>query len=169
MRRLWLGLAAVALAGVMAGSAQALTVQLDREHVATGIGRHFTFTSTIEAGDGGVSGLVAHLNVLSNDPGVYVDPEDWSSQRTRYLPEIGAHQKLRLTWDVQAVNSGSFAIFVAVLPRHGAGPVTVSQPLRVTVAQRRTLNSSGVLPLVLVVPGLVGLLALGARRRRNPS
>ena len=33
--------------------------------------------------------LIAHLDVVSRDPGVYVDPEDWSSERTRYLPPVG--------------------------------------------------------------------------------
>jgi hypothetical protein len=167
MRRLRLGLAVLVVTGCLAGPANAVAVKLDRGEVATKIGRHFTFVSTItNPSDRAASGLVAHLNVLSDDPGVYVDPEDWSSQRTRYLPPIGAQQQLRLTWDIQAVNSGNLAIFVAALPRHGPGAISVSPPLRVTVAQRRTLNSGGVLPLVLGIPGLVGLLTLGVRRRR---
>jgi uncharacterized membrane protein len=101
------------------------------------------------------------------DPGVYVDPEDWSSHRTRYLPTVPAQGSVRVSWTVKAVNSGSFAVYVAVLPRHGADTIEVSEPLRVDVGRRRTLNSGGVLPLAFGVPGFLALVALGARTRRR--
>jgi hypothetical protein len=142
-------------------------VQLDRTEVSTHIGGHFTFVTTIRNdGDQPLRDQVAHLNVLSSDPGVYVDPEDWSSQRTRYLTPLPPHGSRRISWTVTAVNSGSITIYVAVLPRHGAGAVATSAPLRVDIAKKRTLNSGGVLPLVLGIPALLGLTALGARARR---
>jgi hypothetical protein len=64
------------------------------------------------------------------------------------------------------VNSGNLTVFVSVLPRHGAGTIVTSPPLRVSVGQRRTLNSGGVLPLVFGIPAAIGLVGLGARRRR---
>jgi hypothetical protein len=67
---------------------------------------------------------------------------------------------------VQAVNSGELTVYVSVLPRHGAGTVVTSAPLRVSVGQRRTLNAGGVLPLTLGIPAAIGLLGLGTRRRR---
>ncbi len=168
MRRFVL-LAVVAVAAACcASAAQGATVKLDRGPVTTSIGRKFTFTTTVEnAGGTAASGLVAHLNVLSNDPGVYVDPEDWSSHRTQYLPAIPPHGSLRLGWTVQAVNSGSLTVFVSVLPRHGPGTIAASAPLRVEVAQRRTLNSGGVLPLALGIPTAIGFVGLGIRRRRR--
>jgi hypothetical protein len=168
VRRLAIVLALLAFAGCMAALAQAVTVGLQSGPVKTKIGQHFTFATMVaNPRSSPISGLVAHLNVLSNDPGTYVDPEDWSSHRTQYLPTIGPNGKLRLSWTVQAVNSGSFSVYVAVLPRHGPGTVVTSPPLRVSVAQRRTLNSSGVLPLTLGIPVAIGLLGLGARRRRR--
>lgn len=170
MSRLALALVAALAAASLAPAAAATTVQLDRTHVSTGIGRHFTFSTTIRSDSARVvSGLVAHLNVLSSDPGVYVDPEDWSSHRTRYLSPLRARTSRRLTWSVTAVNSGSITIYVAVLPRHGPGSVVTSPPLRVEIAKRRTLNSGGVLPLVLGIPGLLALAATGARARRRAS
>jgi hypothetical protein len=71
-----------------------------------------------------------------------------------------------VTWTVTAVNSGSITIYVAVLPRHGAGQVAVSPLLHVEIAKRRALNSGGVLPLALGIPALIGLTALGVRARR---
>jgi hypothetical protein len=148
----------------------ATTVELDRAGVSTRIGEHFTFTSTIRNDSAQTQNdLVAHLNVLSSDPGTYVDPEDWSSHRTRYLSPLAPHEVRKVTWTVTAVNSGSITIYVAVLPRHGRGQVAASPPLRVEIAKRRTLNSGGVLPLVLGIPALLGRTALGMRARRQKS
>lgn len=169
-RRLVLALAALGAAACLASGAGGATVQLDRTRVSARIGQTFTFTTTIgNTADQPVRGLVAHLNVLSSDPNVYVDPEDWSSQRTQYLPPLPARGSTRLTWKVQAVNSGPLTIYVAVLPGQGGGLISVSRPLRLEVAQRRTLNSGGVLPLALGIPGLIGLGALGLRVRRPRS
>jgi hypothetical protein len=154
----------------LATSAAAMTVQLDRTHVSTSIGKKFTFTTTVRNdGDQSLGGLAAHLNVLSSDPGVFVDPVVWSSLRTRYLAPIPAHGATKNGWTVTAVNSGSITSFVAILPRHGSGSIVVSEPLRVEIAKRRTLNSGGVLPLALGLPALLGLSLLGTRVRRRSS
>lgn len=166
-RRLALALAALIGALCLASGAQATTVELDRTHVSTEIGGHFTFATTIRnTGGQPLQDLVAHLNVLSSDPGVYVDPEDWSSQRTRYLPTLPGHGSTRVTWNVQAVNSGHLTIYVTALPRYRGGTIAVSEPLRLEVAARRTLNSGGVLPLALGIPGLIGGAAVATRLRR---
>jgi len=167
MRMLWLLVLLAALSACLASAARAVTVELDEGPVHTQIGQKFTFVTTVaNTATSPASGLVAHLNVLSDDPGVYVDPEDWSSHRTQYLPAIPAGGTLPVTWTVQAVNSGNLTVFVSVLPRHGAGTIVTSPPLRVSVGQRRTLNSGGVLPLVLGIPTAIGLVGLGTRRRR---
>jgi hypothetical protein len=152
---------------LLASSAPAMTVGIDRTEVSTRIGEHFTFRTTLRNDSAAPAhDLVAHLNVLSSDPGTYVDPEDWSSHRTQYLAPLPAHGSRTLTWSVTAVNSGDITIFVSVLPRHGTGSIVASAPLRVEIAKRRTLNSGGVLPLALGLPGLLGLTALGVRARR---
>jgi hypothetical protein len=167
MRTLGLLVLLAALSACLASAARAVTVQLDHGPIRTQIGQKFTFVTTVtNTATSPASGLVAHLNVLSDDPGVYVDPEDWSSHRTQYLSAIPVGGTLPVTWTVQAVNSGNLTLFVSVLPRHGAGTIATSSPLRVAVGQRRTLNSGGVLPLVLGIPAAIGLVGLGARRRR---
>ena len=169
MRRICVALLAVVVVSILASpAAAAITVSLDSPPVATTVGHRFTFTTAVaNTGASAASDLVAHLNVLSNDPGTYVDPEDWSSHRTQYLPAIPPNGEQKLTWTVQAVNSGNLTVFVSVLPRHGSGTVVTSPPLRVSVGQRRTLNSKGVLPLTLGIPSLIGLAGLGVRRRRR--
>lgn len=147
-----------------------VTVAVDRSTLDTRIGDHFGFTTTVSNHDDRpMTGLVAHLNVLSVEPDVYVDPEDWSAQRTVYLDPIPAHGSVRVPWQVQAVNEGRFVLYVAVTTRHGPAPVAVSDGLWLSSAGARTIGSVGVLPVVLGVPGAVALLLVlnAARRRRT--
>ena len=150
------------------GGASAVTVQLDRATLAAGPGQRLRFTSTVRnVGPRPLSGLIAHLNILSSDPGVYVDPEDWSPRRTQYLDDLPPGEDVVLDWDVRAVTSGPLVLFVAV-----TGPkddrVTASGPLRVRVEGRRVVNAENVLPLVMGMPaGVLVLLGLTRVRRRR--
>ena len=175
MSRRWVvGVAVLATALALAGSAAAadeVSITVDRERVATQLGGKFSFSTTISnRGSTETRSLVAHLNVLSLRDGVYVDPEDWSSQRTWYLGSLPAGGSKDITWKLQAVNAGSFATYVTVLPQRPVQqPPTTSTAVEVTVASRRTINSGGILPLALGIPCLIGLLAGGmhvVRRRR---
>jgi len=164
-------LAAAALAsGVHAATPSApISLSVDRTSVSTELGRTLTFDSTIRnAGSRPAAGLIGHLNVLSLRTGVYVDPEDWSSQRTRYLAPIPPAGSRTITWKVQAVNSGSFGVYIAVLPRSGAARPPVTGPtIHVLVKERKTLNSGGILPLALGVPAVLALLVVVVRLRRG--
>lgn len=146
-----------------------LVVELDKEAIDAGPGERFTFQSTVRnTGDAPSSDLVAHLNILTTDPDVYVDPEDWSAQRTQYLDELPAGQATRLSWNVQAVTSGPLILYVAVTDP-AADSVIASGPLQLTVAGQRVVDSGGALPLVTLMPAIV-LALLGAalaRRRRH--
>jgi len=174
VRRLPAIVAAVAVFLGGASSAGAdVSVTVDRTGVATGLGKRFTVRSIFaNPGPGAARGLVAHLNIASLRPGVYVDPEDWSTSRTRYLDPIPAGGSATVRWSLQAVNAGTFAVYVAVLPQDAAGrPPTVGRTVRVTVAERRTLDAGGILPLALGVPAAIGVAAggLALRRRRLVS
>jgi hypothetical protein len=163
-------LAALATAGTAAPSSpDNLKVTADRTSISTALGRKFVFRTTISnRGSSAASGLIAHLNVLSLRNGVYVDPEDWSSNRTRYLAPIPAGRSLTLSWKLQAVNSGSIGVYVAVLPASGsARPPTTSPTVHVSIAHRQTLNSGGILPLALGIPAFLGALAGAVRIRRG--
>lgn len=167
--RLALILAVLLLAGVPVARAAGLTVSTDRTSIATRLGHTFVFHSTIH-NDGRVAagGLVAHLNVVDLSGHTYVDPEDWSSHRTRYLRPIPPGGTTTLAWPMNAVNSGTIGVYVAVLPRSGAPvPPTTGPTVRVRIQDRKTLNSGGILPLALGLPALLGLLSLGVRVRRG--
>jgi hypothetical protein len=170
MRRLTCVLVAVAalVAPAGAGAAEQLGVKVDRTRIETQLGHTFSFRTTItNRGSTAAKGYVAHLNVVSYDPGVYVDPEDWSGARTRYLPAIPPARSVTVDWRLQAVNAGRFAVYVAVAPPSGSvAPPSTGPAIPVAIAERKTLNSQGILPLAVGMPALLGLVWLGTRVRR---
>jgi hypothetical protein len=165
---------AVGLFLSLPGSAEAsesLTITTDRTALRTQLGLKFAFGTTVtNQGSAPTPFLIAHLNVLSLFDGVYVDPEDWSSQRTVYLGVLRPGETWNHTWNMQAVNAGTFAAYVAVFAQDAAGVSPGTSPsVRVSVADRTTINPGGILPLAFGVPALVGLLGGSVRwsRRRR--
>jgi hypothetical protein len=151
-----------------AKASPSLSVSVDRTRVSTVLGSKFQFRSTItNRGPAAASGLIAHLNVLSLRPGPYVDPEDWSASRTRYLGTIAPGRSVTTAWQMQAVNHGIFGVYVAVLDADGRARPTSAPTIRLAVAERKTLNSGGIVPLAVGIPALLGLLTLGFRLRRR--
>ncbi len=145
------------------------TVELDQSQLQSTLGSRFSFVSTLR-NDTGESqpGTIAYLNVLSTKPSVYVDPEDWSSNRTRFLGDVTAGETQQVMWKLQAVNSGSFVVFVVVTSAAGGNDVVSSPALRLTVADQRRLNPTGILPVTLAVPGVLALgMGWSWQRRRR--
>ena len=164
-----LALMLVAAPAALGADEPGVSVKVDRTQISTRLGGKLSFRSTItNSGSTTASGLIAHLNVLSLKDGVYVDPEDWSSNRTRYLDPIPPGASVTTTWAMQAVNDGDFGIYVAVLPESGeARPPTTGPAIHLAVAERKTLNAGGIVPLALGIPALLGLLTLGLRLYRR--
>lgn len=138
------------------------------------VGDHFTLRSTITAsGDMPTRPMMAHLNVASLTGAVYVDPEDWSPSRSKQVPELQPGQSVTLTWDLQAVNSGTFDIYVVLLPNgtadKGDGPLVVTSPIYATVSGKQTPNPGGALPVVVGIPAVLGLALVGSRYRRRST
>ncbi|HEY2950873.1 MAG TPA: hypothetical protein VGJ53_21185 [Micromonosporaceae bacterium] len=152
--------------------AGSVEITLDQTRVETTVGTRLSVTSRmVNTGTAPTDPLVAHLNVASLD-GVYTDLEDWSADVTRSVPPLAPGGHTSLTWQFQAVNTGNFDVYVAVLPSGpgaGQGPLVVSPPLHVKVAGRTTVSAGGALPVVLAIPILLGSAAGAAwlRRRRR--
>ena len=159
----------IAPAAYAAESRSDIQVSADRAKIRIGLGGKFSFQTTVtNRGSAPVSGLIAHLNVLDLTGNTYVDPEDWSTTRTRYLQPIPAGGSTTIKWNGQAVNSGSLGLYVAVLDRQGSPRRPVMAPaIRMDVIARRTLNAGGVAPLAIGIPGLIGLLTLGVSLSRR--
>jgi hypothetical protein len=174
-------LAAVAPAGTAVPAARAapegarpdaVVVSLDRAAVSTRLGAGFDLGSTISnVGRRPLSGLIAHLNVVSLTNGVYVDPEDWSPQRTKNVPTLAPGRSARIGWRVNAVNGGRFAVYVVAVPRTAPRTartgLAIGTPLSLRVVERRVFDSGGVLFLALGVPALLALAIAGTRLRRR--
>jgi hypothetical protein len=165
------GLVAAQNAAAKTGAPRA-EVSLDRGEVTTRLGDSFDFRSTVtNTGSTTLSDLVLHLNVVGLSEGIYVDPEDWSENRTRELAPLAAGESADVSWRVKAVTGGEAAIYVVALP--GQSParspegLAVSPALDVHISEHRTLNTDGVLPLALGVPGLLGVAMLVVRSRRR--
>jgi hypothetical protein len=178
MRKLmFIGLLVGALTWLAAPAlaAEPLSVQVTTEpaQVETVLGGRFMITTEVTNTGTAPSGeILAHLNVASIEGSVYVDPEDWSADRSQELSlQPGESQKL--SWDLQAVNAGHFAAYVVVAPFGsnvaGNEDLMISPLVNVTVASRSTLTAQGALPIIISIPLLLGLAAagvfFGARRR----
>jgi hypothetical protein len=162
----WLSASAVA-------SPLSVQVVADPARVETVLGGRFMITTVVtNTGAAPTGDILAHLNVASIEGTVYVDPEDWSPSRSQQL-SLDPGESQKLSWELQAVNSGHFAAYVVVVPFGstvaGNEELLISPLVNVAVASRSTLTAQGALPVVLSVPLLLGLAAagvyFGARRR----
>jgi hypothetical protein len=129
----------------------------------------FTFTSEImNNGSSATPPLIANLGFVALDQSTYVDPEDWSPQRTLSVAPIAAGSSVTQTWTVKPVLKGDVAVYVVVLPQPAAlasaGPLAASPAIPVHVEEHRILNHGGVLPVALAVPGVLALAFAGLRR-----
>jgi hypothetical protein len=142
-----------------------VSVELDQTDLTVGPGEQFSIESTLHNSGDSQAGLIAHLNILGADPDIYVDPEDWSTQRTQFLDELPAGDTIPVSWTVRAIDSGELILYVAV-SRPGAESVAVSGPLHVTVTGRRVVNPENVVPLVMATPlAVLAVLGLTLIRR----
>lgn len=149
-----------------------LTVSVSESERSVLTGETFTFTSEItNSGSSATPPLIANLAFVAIDHSTYVDPEDWSPQRTLSVAPIAAGSSATLTWTVKPVLKGDVAVYVVVLPEPpalaDAGPLAASPAIPLHVEEHRTLDPGGVLPVVLAVPGVLALAFAGLRMVRN--
>ncbi|MFL6129393.1 MAG: hypothetical protein ACJ73E_10060 [Mycobacteriales bacterium] len=134
------------------------------------LGDTVTVASTVtNRGSAPTGPLIAHLDVVSLRAEVYVDPEDWSAERSVGIGSLPAGAGTDLSWRVRTVDAGDFAVYVVLVPAGQAGPaqLAASPPAHLAVAGRRTLDAAGTLPVVLGVPAVVALGMLAGRLRRR--
>ena len=149
---------------LLAAPASATEVTFDRPAAAMGVGQRLTLHTRItNPGTEPAGPFVAHLDVVSLTPDVTVDPEDWSSERSQDVEVLEPGETRELSWPVQAVAAGTFDTYVVLV---GHGPVLVTAtPAHLDVAGRRELGAGGALPVVVIMPVLLGLGAAAMRYR----
>lgn len=176
--RVALAMATVAAAGLSAAAPAAhagtqatggIKVTVDQTRMTAVIGDRIVIGAHVaNSGTVPTDPLIAHLNVASLT-GTYVDLEDWTASPTLPVAPLDAGSTTTLSWDIQAVNAGSFDVYVVLLPdgaiSAGTGPLVASSPVHVTVAGQKTLNAGGSLPVVIAVPLLLGCAAATVRWR----
>jgi hypothetical protein len=157
-------LLALGLLFLLAAPAAATEVTFDRPTAGMGVGQRVTLLTRItNPGTEPTGPFVAHLDVVSLTPDVTVDPEDWSSERSQDVDALEPGETRELSWPIQAVAAGTFDAYV-VLVGHGLVLVTAT-PAHLEVAGRRELGAGGALPVVLIMPVLLGLGAAAMRYR----
>lgn len=148
-----------------------VAVTMDRSAMAGVLGDRVPVRATVaNTGSAATGRLVAHLDVVSLHEDVYVDPEDWSADRSVDVGPLDPGARTTVDWTVRYVDAGEFDVYVVVLPTApstGADPLAVSPAIRLAVASRQTLDPGGSLLVVTAVPVLVALLGAGSRLRRN--
>jgi hypothetical protein len=156
------------LAAASATGSSPVVIEVDRSTAAASHGETITFTSTMtNTGTAPMAGVIAHLSILSSDPDVYIDPEDWSSERTQYFDELDAGESAQQRWSIQAITGGPLVLYVTVTDQ-SERTAAVSSPIAVQIAGQRIVTSGGVLPLVISVPaGILLVLVLTLVRRRR--
>jgi hypothetical protein len=104
------------------------------------------------------------------DGNTYVDPEDWSPQRTQYVDPIEPGATVTQTWDVNPVLEGQIAAYIVVIADStGADiqPLGVSPVVHLDVGAQKSLNPGGVAPVAVAVPGTLAVLLVAARLTRR--
>ncbi len=149
-----------------------VTVSVSKSEVSAFTGDRFTFTSEItNKGSSATPPLIANLAFVAIDGDTYVDPEDWSPERTFTVGHIAAGSSATQTWTVKPDLEGDVAVYVVALPSAPelaiAGSLAASPAIHLHVEEHRSLNPGGVLPVVLVVPGVLALAFAGVRVARN--
>lgn len=110
-------------------------------------------------------GFVVHLDITDpNTPGS-VDPEDWTATLTKDLPAVAPGTTTTVPWTLQPIAGGGFSVY-AVVMRGGDPAIHASGAALVDVAERRSLNPRGVLPVALGMPFVILVTLAGRRRQR---
>ena len=148
-----------------------VTVQISQESAALMAGDWVEFNTVLRnAGATVTPPLVAHLNIAALTPGKHVDPEDWSPQRTQYLPSLPPGETAELTWKLHVLFEGEFASFVTVVSSEKSFNSVTSSALLLQVKPDNILPMNEVVPVAVVIPlfplGLLLFSGMYARRRR---
>lgn len=130
-----------------------ITMQISQESASLTAGEWVEFSTGLR-NDGATATppLAAHLSIAAVDEGRHVDPEDWSPQRTQYLPPLQPGESVQLTWKLHALFEGVFVSFVTVASTEESFPPAMSPFLRLQVAPDQILPLKDVIPVVAMVP-----------------
>ena len=168
---------AVGLVGLVSAPASAtsitdaVTVAIEPATVDLVLGESTDITVAVtNTGARSTPPLVVHLDITNPDKNVSVDPEDWTSELSQQIGVVAPGDTVTLDWNLQPISPGTFSAYTVALSS-GVPDLAASNVVRVSVADRRSLNPGGILPVAIGAPAVVGGLLLVqmrfARRSRR--
>ncbi|MDH3678440.1 MAG: hypothetical protein OEV40_00695 [Acidimicrobiia bacterium] len=160
---------AVPTAAFAQSADQPVAVTVEPAAVTVELGEQVDIAVTItNTSPDSIEGLVAHLDITSLGSAGSVDPEDWTATLSKSVGSLHSGSAATVWWAVQPIAPGDFVLYAVAL-RPDDHTVAVSSATTITVADRRTLNPQGILPVAIAVPAALGVvLADRWRRDRRP-
>ena len=129
-----------------------------------------SFDVTIEVTNNGTERtppLVIHIDITDPASASSVDPEDWTSTLTQIFGVVEPDQTGTVTWTLQPISPGAYSVYAVALSP-GVDNSAISNIATVRVADQRSLNPGGILPVAIAAPTVIGaLLAYRTRRYRG--
>ncbi len=156
--------------------AETVTVIVDPPSSSVVLGEAIDLSVAVTNGGPAASPpLVVHIDITKPDQATSVDPEDWTSTLSKPIGVLEPGQTVVVDWNIQPISAGTFATYaVALAP--GVDNIAASNVAEVRVADQRSLNPGGILPVAIGAPALVGGLLLAqmyfarrGRRRTSPA
>lgn len=111
--------------------------------------------------------LAVHIDITDPRAGGSTDPEDWTATLTQSVGELGPGEGRVARWSIEPISDGNFVLYAVVLEAAEplGGAITASNVVAIEVSERRSLNPQNVLPVVIIVPALLGVAIVFQRRR----
>ncbi|MFZ0323566.1 MAG: ABC transporter permease subunit [Actinomycetes bacterium] len=151
-----------------------LEISVDLAYATVSVGDAIRFTTQV-TNQGAVESapLTMAMNIVLTGKGEPVDPEDWSPQRTQAVAPLSPGGSSQQDWSVNAILEGSYMVYVTVIPEP-SGPGVTTQPVaspavHLTVNGFTNTNPGGILPVAVLTPVLLILIALIPKWRRRHS
>jgi len=152
-----------------------LQISIDMAYKTVQQGDHIIYNTVVKNNGAAESpALCLAMNIINLDAaGDIVDPEDWSPQRTQYIPTLGAGESATQAWRVNAILDGDYLVYMVVIPepagREATSQVLASSGIHLLVTPFTKLNPGGVLPYAVGGPLvlILGIIMLYRLRRRK--
>jgi hypothetical protein len=152
-----------------------LQITIDMNYKTVRQGDHIIYNTTVtNNGTEDSVPLCLAMNIINlNAAGDIVDPEDWSPQRTQYVPVLPAGESATHSWRVNAILDGDYLVYMVVIPepagQDATSQVFASSGIHLTVTPFTKLNPGGVLPYAIGGPVILilGIVLLYRMRRRK--
>jgi hypothetical protein len=158
----------------LAAQQSPLQITVDMAYKTVQQGEHISYNTTVtNHGAENSPPLCLAMNIINLDAaGDIVDPEDWSPQRTQYIPTLGPGQSATHSWRVNAILDGDYLIYMVVIPEpsgdDATSQVNASSGIHLIVTPFTKLNPGGVLPYAIGGPiVLIACIIILYRLRRR--